>query len=72
MENALIQKYCKNCSTIKNINDFYKTKNNKDYPDCRINWCKPCMKEYKKKNDKIIEEKPHYRVEQREIVMFFD
>jgi hypothetical protein len=70
----MIRKYCKSCSKIKDINDFHKSKDNKAYPDNHINWCKECMKEYKKKNKKVKEEikLPVFRVEHKTVIVSFD
>ena len=64
-------KYCKICSIMKPITNFYKTKNSKAYPDCRINWCKECMKSYKMKK-KVITEKPVYKVVNGDFTITFD
>jgi hypothetical protein len=50
---------------------FYKSKNSKSYPDGRIEWCKKCMTEYKKKK-KIEVIKPVYKVVNGEIWFHFD
>lgn len=65
-------KYCRNCSELKDIEMFYKSKNVKSYPDNRINWCKSCTKDYKRKNKKVSEPVNSYRVEFRAVVFDFD
>ena len=48
-----LNKICKSCSKNLPIDSYYKSSNTKAYPDNRINWCKTCMKKYKKEK-KII------------------
>lgn len=60
-------KVCKKCNTLCVIDNFYKSKN-KSYVDGRIDWCKSCFKEYKKKPNT----KPIYKVEMKEVIFYFD
>jgi len=60
-------KICKKCNTLCVIGNFYKSKN-KSYLDGRIDWCKKCIKEYKKRPDT----KAVYRFELKEVIFSFD
>ena len=60
-------KYCKKCNTLCSIDYFYKSKN-KSYVDGRLDWCKKCIKDYKKRPDT----KPIYRFELKEVIFSFD
>jgi len=64
-------KYCKKCTMLQPIELFYRTKNNKSYPDGRISWCKNCMKEYKKAK-RVIDIKPIYKIENGCFIYEFD
>jgi hypothetical protein len=64
-------KYCKKCNTLCSVEKFYKSKNNKSYPDGRIDWCKGCMSEYKK-TKKVNDVKNVYKVVEGEIWFHFD
>jgi len=33
-----INKYCKKCNVLCSVEKFYKSKNNRSYPDGRIDW----------------------------------
>lgn len=65
------KKTCKNCNISLDIDSYYKTINSKAYPDNRINWCKDCMRQYKKEK-RVKKEKPCYSIEQVELTMTFD
>jgi hypothetical protein len=54
-------KYCKKCSVLTPLEYHYKSKNVRSYPDGRIDWCKKCMKEYKKVQ-KVSSGPPVYKV----------
>lgn len=62
-------KHCKKCNTLCSIGYFYKSKN-KSYIDGKIDWCKPCVKEYIKIRNAI--PKPCYKYEEKEVVFHFD
>ncbi len=64
-------KYCKKCNILCSIEKFYKSKNNRAYPDGRIDWCKSCMSQYKK-DKKVYDVKPMYRIELGEFTFNFD
>ena len=61
-------KYCKKCNTLCSIDNFYKSKN-KSYIDGKIDWCKSCVKEYKKRNNIP---KASYKYEVKEVIFHFD
>ena len=66
-----MEKSCRNCNKNLTIDFYYKSSNWKAYPDGHINWCKECMKKYKKEK-KEVKEKPTYKVEVKEIIYDFD
>jgi len=66
-----INKYCKKCNALCSVERFYKSKNNRSYPDGRIDWCKSCMSEYKK-SKKVYDTKPIYKVIKGDITFEFD
>lgn len=68
-------KFCRKCNKLLELINFYKTKNTKTYIDGHIDWCKECLKVYRK-NKKIETEikdsVPAFYVEKKEFVMTFD
>lgn len=66
-----INKYCRKCNMLCSMEKFYKSKNNKSYPDGRIDWCKSCMSQYKK-SKKVYDIKPIYKIEKGNFVFDFD
>jgi len=67
----LVYKNCRKCSLSKDLSQFYVTKNLRSYPDGHINWCKMCMRGYKKVSEDEIVETP-FRIETGKFVMTFD
>ena len=66
----ITNKICKCCSKNLPIDLYYKCSNTKAYPDNRINWCKICMKKYKK--EKKIKEEIVFKVINKEFTINFD
>ena len=68
-------KYCKKCFKFLELENFYKTKNIKTYIDGHIDWCKECLKSYRKNKKVEMETKtetPSFYIEKKEFVMTFD
>ena len=63
-------KICRNCNTQKEAKEYYKTKS-KSYSDSLLNWCKVCIKEYRKER-RIYAEKPSFSIEKKDITYDFN
>jgi hypothetical protein len=65
-----MNKICKNCNVEKEPKDYYKTKS-KSYPDSLLNWCKVCIKDYRKER-RVYAEKPTFTIEKKEYTFQFN
>ena len=65
-----MSKICRNCNQELETTQFYKTKS-KSYPDSMLNWCKGCIKEYRKEK-RVYVEKPSFSIERKQIIYSFD
>lgn len=55
-------KICSKCKEIKKLSEFYKNKSQKDGYN---NWCKECVKEYKKENKEEISKQTNKKISRR-------
>lgn len=70
-----MSKFCKKCNKLLELIHFYKTKNIRTYLDGHIDWCKECLKVYRKnKKVEIVnkEQVSFFHIEQKEIIISFD
>jgi len=65
-----MEKICKSCNKKQSIESYYKCSNTKVYPDNRINWCKNCMKKYKKERKE--KEEIVFKIVDKELTFNFD
>lgn len=68
-------KFCKKCYKLLELTNFYKTKNTKTYIDGHIDWCKECLKLYRKSKKNDLEsrsQQPSFFIEKKTIVVSFD
>jgi len=65
-----MSKICRNCNLDLEFSNFYKTKS-KSYCDSMLNWCKKCIKEYRKER-RVYADKPSFVIERKEITYSFD
>lgn len=65
-----MSKICRNCNLELDYVNFYKTKN-KSYSDNMLNWCKSCIKEYRKMK-RVPVPRPEFSIEKKEIIYSFD
>ena len=70
-----MSKTCRVCNNSKDESNFYRTKST-SYPDSHLNWCKECIKDYRRKKreskhkDDI--DTSFIRIERGEFIITFD